>query len=360
MFSFLRKPAPRVISAPLPEPDPAPDSFKYIHPAATLFPMLHGVALGELAADIEAHGLREPIVRDSQERILDGRNRLRACCLAGVEPRYVEWDGQGSPVAFVLSRNLHRRHLNESQRSLVAARAKGMFEDEASQRRAERLKQNQPDDRKTPAAEGIDEGKALAPSVTANWQSRGPTAADQAADLMNVSPRSVARASKLIADGDEELLRAVETGTVTVSDAASISHLPKEQQRAALAAVAAGQARTLREASEIIGDLPPTGAASSEAEPDGPCDGQTAESAGAPKRAKPRRRAARPDAKLSPKRAAQECRAMEGALTKLTERVDRLDCACEEAKPHASRIRGGLQLARLAARECARALTGKG
>ena len=116
MFSFLRKPAWHVPPSALDDLASPEETNRYIHPAAMLFPMLHGTAIGELAADIKFHGLREPIVLDSQGRILDGRNRLRACHLVGVEPRFVEWDGQGSPVAFVLSRNLHRRHLNESQR----------------------------------------------------------------------------------------------------------------------------------------------------------------------------------------------------------------------------------------------------
>jgi ParB-like nuclease family protein len=360
MFSFLRKPASHVPSASLHDPAPVIESGYYIHPAAMLFPMLHGTAIGELAADIKFHGLREPIVLDSQGRILDGRNRLRACHLVGVEPRFVEWDGQGSPVAFVLSRNLHRRHLNESQRSMVAAHAKHLFEHEAIKRRQEELNQNEPLARETPTTEG---------AACANWHSGNLNANREAGDLMNVSPRSVARASKLIAGGDEEVLRAVESGTVTVSDAASICHLPKERQRAALAAVVAGQARTLCEASELIGDAPsseglssdgPTTSEPSANEPvssEPASDSATAESTGGSKRA--RRSAARSATKLSPKRAVNECRSMEDSLTKLTERVDRLD-RCEEAKAHVGRIRGGLQLALLAARACARSLAGNG
>ena len=43
--------------------------------------------------------------------IIDGGNRAAACYAAGVEPRYVEFAG-GNLVAFVLSANLHRRHLS--------------------------------------------------------------------------------------------------------------------------------------------------------------------------------------------------------------------------------------------------------
>lgn len=63
-----------------------------VHPAAELFPMIKDAELGLLVEDIVEHGLREPILV-YQGLILDGRNRLRACEIAGVEPRFVEWDG---------------------------------------------------------------------------------------------------------------------------------------------------------------------------------------------------------------------------------------------------------------------------
>ena len=89
--------------------------------------------LAELAADIRAHGLLEPIVL-LDGLVLDGRNRLRACEAAGVEPRFVDWDGTGDPAVWVISKNLKRRHLSTSQRAMVAAKLLGYYAGEAKER----------------------------------------------------------------------------------------------------------------------------------------------------------------------------------------------------------------------------------
>jgi ParB-like chromosome segregation protein Spo0J len=57
------------------------------HALATLFPLLDGAGFDELVADIRAHGLREPVVM-FEGKVLDGRNRYRACVEAGVEPTF--------------------------------------------------------------------------------------------------------------------------------------------------------------------------------------------------------------------------------------------------------------------------------
>lgn len=106
------------------------------HPAAELFPMLAPDDLADLADDIAANGLREPVwLWDDPERgtvLLDGRNRLAACQAAGVPCVTRRYDG-GDPVGFVLSMNLKRRHLTPGQRALLALDVEKLYAAEAAE-----------------------------------------------------------------------------------------------------------------------------------------------------------------------------------------------------------------------------------
>lgn len=95
------------------------------HPVSELFPEMPEKEFATLVADIQQNGLCEPI-RVAGSAIVDGRHRYRACLLAQVEPRYVEIDQRADLNALVISLNLHRRHLSESQRAMVAARLANM------------------------------------------------------------------------------------------------------------------------------------------------------------------------------------------------------------------------------------------
>lgn len=91
------------------------------HPAAELFPLMEGADFDALVGDIKAHGQRDPIIVH-EHLILDGRNRYRACQSLSLTPKLEEWDEDGDPIEYVVSKNLHRRHLNASQRATIAAR----------------------------------------------------------------------------------------------------------------------------------------------------------------------------------------------------------------------------------------------
>jgi len=157
-----------------------------IHPLCGLFPLMSSAELAALKADIAAHGLREPITLH-EGAIVDGRNRYRACEELGIVPRFEQWDGKGELLDFILSRNLHRRHLNESQRALVAARIANMRQ----------------------GARTDLEPSANLPEVVSQ---------SKAADLLNVSERSL-RNAKVILTEAPDLVPAIEAGEMTVCQA---------------------------------------------------------------------------------------------------------------------------------------------
>lgn len=186
------------------------------HPVADLFPLMADDELRALADDIRANGQREPAWL-WQGKIIDGRNRYRACVLEGRETWVREWNGQSSLVAFVLSLNLHRRHLTDQQRALVAARAKEAFEAEALERRNANLQQNKG------STDGLDPGH----------RSRGRSA-ELAAKALGVSRDSVNKAAKILKEGDEALIQAVQAGEASLDAAATVARLPREEQREAV------------------------------------------------------------------------------------------------------------------------------
>jgi ParB-like chromosome segregation protein Spo0J len=171
---------------------PPPARF---HPFANIFPMVAEDHLQELARDIKDRGLLDPIVV-LEGQILDGRCRYRACKITGVEPKFENYAGD-DPLGYVLSRNLHRRHLSESQRAMVAAKVADLKRG-ANQH-----------------SEGLPIGRAAA--------------------MLNVSNRSVARAKEVLLQGSPELVSAVEAGELPVSAAAEVSRMPESVQRETVA-----------------------------------------------------------------------------------------------------------------------------
>lgn len=182
------------------------------HPLSELFPLMQGREFDELVADVKANGLREPIwTYDGQ--ILDGRNRWRACEAAGVSHRPMrEYEGD-DPVSFVVSLNLHRRHLDDDQRRMVGAKIVTLTQ-----------------------------GRPEKTSQSAN------ISREQAATLVNADLAGIDRARKIVNHGAPELVTAVESGHVSVAAAADVAELPKEEQRQI---VARGEKEILEAAKQI-------------------------------------------------------------------------------------------------------------
>ena len=88
------------------------------HPAADFWPLMSEDELKALADDIKENGQRLPIFADHEGRIVDGRNRWKACEIAGVEPVIEEYSEEslGDVASFVASMNEHRRHMTKAQR----------------------------------------------------------------------------------------------------------------------------------------------------------------------------------------------------------------------------------------------------
>src|SRR5690349_3651612 len=88
------------------------------HEIANIFPLLQGEELASLVEDIRENGLIEPIWL-YEDKILDGRNRYTACCEAGVEPTFREYEGD-DPIGFVISLNIKRRDLTSTAKAIAA------------------------------------------------------------------------------------------------------------------------------------------------------------------------------------------------------------------------------------------------
>lgn len=153
------------------------------HEFANFFPLLEGKDLQELADDIEQKGQIESI-KTLDGKILDGRNRYNACLLKEIEPKFEEIE-TNKPLDYIISLNIHRRHLNESQRAWIAAE--------------------------------------IAVNVQICTQA-------EAAKMMNVSLRSVANALKAKLQIIPEIKEAVKEGKIAVSLASKIAGCDKEKQ----------------------------------------------------------------------------------------------------------------------------------
>jgi ParB-like chromosome segregation protein Spo0J len=176
------------------------------HPLSEIFPPMEVEGLARLAADIKATRLKEPIWLH-EGKILDGNNRYRACLklyypFKDTDFRQFDPATQGDPLAFVVSANLHRRHLNESQRAAIAARL---------------------------VTSKLGSNRYNMPSVTN----------EQAAKLLGVSEATVKIAKAVVDKAAPEIMEKVQKGEVRLGAVSQIIKKPKEEQVAELSRIKA-------------------------------------------------------------------------------------------------------------------------
>lgn len=222
------------------------------HDVASLFPMMSADEYQALVADIRENGLREPIVVHADDppdayckycyedttftpeesddeycywecgkcnhrpyrtayKIIDGRNRYRACLELGIEPETELWDEKGSLVMFVVSLNLHRRHLSSSQRAVIALDVEKQLASEARLRMMAGVNQH------SSPAEQIPQG------------TKGE-AREKAAEILNTNSHYVTDAKKL-RDEAPEKLEQVRSGQKTITQAKRELKEEKREER---------------------------------------------------------------------------------------------------------------------------------
>jgi hypothetical protein len=159
-----------------------------VHPIANIFPMMSDEEFAGLKADIEANGVRDDIVFQNG-LLIDGRNRMAACIALGIEweGHAAELDPDTNAVAYIVSHNIHRRHLTESQRAMIAAEIRNTFDEQGRQRRNANLKQG-----------------AESPVVANSPQRGNKRSRDAAGEMLGVSGRSVDRATAVLESGDQD------------------------------------------------------------------------------------------------------------------------------------------------------------
>lgn len=176
------------------------------HEVANIFPLMQGEEFDTLCQDIEAKGLIEDIWLHPDGDIIDGRNRYRACQEVGIDPRFRTWNGDGSLVGFVLSLNLHRRHLTSGQRAALAVEVEPMFAEEAKER--QRLSEGRGK-----------KGEEIFPHLKGNQvKPREAQARDQAAKALNTNGRYVSDMKRIKRDAPE-VFEQVKTGEITITEA---------------------------------------------------------------------------------------------------------------------------------------------
>lgn len=170
------------------------------HPLSAAFPKMSQEERQELADSIKNIGVQTPIVI-FEDKVIDGWHRYTAANDVGMPCPETDLPDDVDPRDFVLASNKSRRHMTKSQLALSYAKVYEWF------------------------PTGVTTSSALGADLKS---------AQELADLSGASRRTVEQVKKVLKDGDENVIKAVESGKISAKRGAEISKLPKNQQAAAI------------------------------------------------------------------------------------------------------------------------------
>jgi ParB-like chromosome segregation protein Spo0J len=188
------------------------------HEIANVWPLMEEDKLDELANDIRVNGLVNPIWT-YEGKILDGRNRYKACLIAGVKPTIKEYTGD-CPTAFAVSLNDKRRHLPKAARAAIGVELLPYFEADAKKRH----RANGGDKKSEQAKSAVEKiPQAISPptandSGSANAKTAVPRAREEAAKSVGVNDRYIQDAKK-VKQKAPEVFEKLKAGKITMQDA---------------------------------------------------------------------------------------------------------------------------------------------
>jgi predicted HTH domain antitoxin len=168
------------------------------YPFANSFRMADAATLRRWAENIKANGLDVPIWVDAKGLIVDGRNRAVACQIAGRKPSTQTYDGHDI-AGQIRTLNIQRRREGKGEWQMVAGRW------------------------------------ALELSGGTNLYREGGRARKQAALAFGIGEQTVVHAVQVLRRGIPLLVEAVEQDKISVSNAAQIAKLSRDEQEKALA-----------------------------------------------------------------------------------------------------------------------------
>jgi hypothetical protein len=184
-----------------------------------LIPPLSASERAGLEANLLADGCVSPlVVWQDQNILLDGHNRYEICRRHNIACKFyfITLESRDAAKAWIIKHQLGRRNLKESQRAMLAATLKEMFTAGAMQRKA---------DGRRAGGRARQGDSSLVSNLTPSCKAR-----DEAAAAMNVSSGLVHAAEKVKSAGSEKLQQTVMAGEASVSAAAQLVSLPKQEQ----------------------------------------------------------------------------------------------------------------------------------